>query len=284
MRDHLARGDRLLGAGRLEAAMAEYQVALRQRENSPEALLRLAHGYAHLDRLDESSQYYSRLLAMDSSHADQAISDYLAIAQRALERNDRAGMARALEQLEAVKPGGVPSELALPFARYYYELSEYARALPYYQAVVASDPNAIEPVVRYELARSYDELGECPRALINYELYLENRRRGEHRSEASWHAGQCAYRLAQTEREAGRPERALERFEQVIELGAPQTLLDDAWFERGEILFGLGQFDEALRSYERVLELNPSRTGRRVRQAEKRIRDIRYGGATEEEG
>ena len=264
--------------------MAEYQVALRQRENSPEALLRLAHGYAHLDRLDECSKYYSRLLAMDSSYADQAVADYLAIAQNALERNDRAGMARALEQLEAVKPGGVPAELALPFARYYYELSEYARALPYYQAVVASDPDAIEPVVRYELARVYYELGECPRALLNYDLYLETRPRGERRSESIWHAGQCAYRLAQVDREEGRTEMALERFERVIELGAPQTLQDDAWFERGEILFGLRRFDEALQSYEKVLELNPSRTGRRVRQAEERIREIRYGGGTEDGG
>jgi len=256
-------------------------VALRQRGESPEALVRLAHGYAQLGRLEETNRYYSRLLAIDSSYADQAIADYLQMAERALERDDRARMARALEQLESIRPGGVPVELALPFARYYYELGEYVNALPHYQAVVGTDPDAVSPAVHYELARVYYELDECARALVNYQIFLQSRPRGERRSEAEWHAGQCAYRMAQADREAGRPERALEKFEQVIDLGAPQALQDDAWFERGEILYGLGRFDEALMSYERVLELNPSRTGRKVRSAEERIRDIRYSGAPE---
>ncbi len=68
----------------------------------------------------------------------------------------------------------------------------------------------------------------------------------------------------------------MERLELLIELGSPQALLDDAWFDRGEILFGLGEFEEAIASYRNVLELNPSRTGRLVRVAEDRIRAIRY--------
>jgi tetratricopeptide (TPR) repeat protein len=281
-RDHLAWGDRLLGAGRDEAAIAEYQVALRQRGEQPDVLLRLAHGYAHVDRLDETSQYYSRLLAIDSSFADQAVADYLSMAKRALERNDRARMARALEQLETIRPGSVPDELSLPFARYYYELSEYASALPLYLSVLATEPDSVEPQVRYELARVYNELGECGQALAHYREFLAQRQGGELRADARWHAGQCAYQLAQRDRLAGRPAEALERFELVIELGSPQALLDDAWFERGEILFSLGEFDDAMSSYQMVLDLNPSRTGRRVRLAEDRIRTIRYR-TTEEE-
>lgn len=282
-RDHLAWGDRLLGADRVGAAIAEYQVALRQRGEEPDVLLRLAHGYAHLDRLDEASGYYSRLLAIDSSYADQAVSDYLLMAKRALERGDRARLARALEQLEGIRPGGVPDELALPFARYYYELREYASALPLYLSVLGAVPDSVRPDVQYELARVYYELGECDRALSHYRAFLDQRPRGEKRADARWHAGQCAYRLAEKDRLAGRPAEALEQLDMVIVLGAPQALLDDAWFERGEILFGLGQFEEAIASYQKVLDLNPSRTGRRVRQAEDRIRAIRYRGTSEEE-
>jgi len=272
----------LLGAGREEAAIAEYQLALRQRGEQADVLSRLAHGYAYLDRLDETSQYYSRLLAVDSSFADQAVADYLAMAKRALERGDRARMARALEQLEAVRPGIVPDELTLPFARYYYELSEYMSALPLYLSVLATESDSIEPQVRYEIARVYYELGECGQALAHYREFLMQRQGGELRADARWHAGQCAYQLAQRDRLASRPAEALARFELVIELGSPQALLDDAWFEKGEILFGLGEFDEAMRAYQMVLDLNPSRTGRRVRLAEDRIRTIRYR-TTEEE-
>ncbi len=69
----------------------------------------------------------------------------------------------------------------------------------------------------------------------------------------------------------------------MIALGAPRALLDDAWFERGELMFSLGRFDEASRSYQRVLDLNPSRTGRRVRKAEERMRTIRYSRREGEE-
>jgi tetratricopeptide (TPR) repeat protein len=283
VRDHLAYGDRLLGAERVEAAIAEYQVALRSRGEDADVLLRLAHGYAHLDRLDEASEYYSRLLALDSTHVDQAVADFLAMAKRALQRNDRARMARALEQVELIRPGVVPVELSLPFARYYYELGENTHALPLYLAVLAANPDSVEPEVRYEVATVYYELGECGQALAHYRVFLEQRRRGELVGDAKWHAGQCAYQLAQKDREAGRPEEALAKYEMVIELDSPQALLDDAWFERGEILLALGDYDEAVISYQHVLDLNPSRTGRRVRSAEERIRSIRYRPPEEEQ-
>jgi tetratricopeptide (TPR) repeat protein len=284
VRDHLALGDRLFGAGRADDAMAEYQVALRQRGDQPEILLRLAHGYSELDRLDETNDYYSRLLALDSSYVDQAIADYLAMAMRALDGDDTARFARALEQLETVQPGSVPDELALPFGRYYYELGEYASALPLYLAALAVQPDSVEPQVDYELGRIYYELDECGQALEYYRAFLASRPSGEARRDSRWHAGQCAFQVAQKDRLAGRPTEALAGFQEVIDFGAPQTLLDDAWFEKGEILFSLGEFDEAVGAYQQVLDLNPSRVGRKVRQAEDRIRSIRYRSTGEGQG
>ncbi len=273
----------MLSSGREEAALAEYQVALRQLGGKPEVLLRLAHGYAHVDRLDEASDYYARLLAVDSSYADQAVADFLSLAKRALEKPNRARLARALEQVDKIRPGSVPLELSLPFARYYYELGEYAPALPLYLAVVAGSSDSVETEVRYELARVYYELGECGQALQYYRTFLREQLRGELSGDARWHAGDCAYRLAQKDRLAGRPGEALAKYDLVIALGAPRALLDDAWFERGELMFSLGRFDEASRSYQRVLDLNPSRTGRRVRKAEERMRTIRYSRREGEE-
>ncbi|NIR42505.1 MAG: tetratricopeptide repeat protein [Gemmatimonadetes bacterium] len=284
VRDHLLAGDRLLGADRPQEAIAEYQVALRQRGEQADVLLRLAHGYAHLDRLDEASDYYSRLLAIDSAYADQAVADFLGLAERALQQRDRARMSRALQQVEAIQPGNVPEDLALPFARYHYELREHAEALPFYLSVLAATPDSVEPAVLYELAGVYYELGECEQALVHYRAFIRTRPGREQRNDARWHAGQCAYELAQADRLAGRPSEALEKLDLVIALGSPQALLDDAWFDRGEILFALGEFDEAVNSFQNVLDLNPTRTGRLVRAAEDRIRSIRYRPEEEEEG
>ena len=111
----------------------------------------------------------------------------------------------------------MPDELSLHFARYYYELGEYADALPLYLFVLSTVPDSVRPSVNYELARSYKELGECRQALTHFLAYLQTRRRGQLAADARWHAGQCAYRLAERDRLNGRPTDAMEKFDLVID-------------------------------------------------------------------
>ena len=64
----------------------------------------------------------------------------------------------------------------------------------------------------------------------------------------------------------------------LIDLGVPENLLDEAWFLRGDILYALGRNDEALVAYQRVLDLNPTRSGQLVDRATRQIDIIRFGG------
>ena len=77
---------------------------------------------------------------------------------------------------------------------------------------------------------------------------------------------------------------ALALFDRVIALGVPENLLDQAYFERGETLYGIGRFDQALESYRQVLERNPTRAGQLVERAQRRIDDIRFGNAPGQDG
>jgi len=63
----------------------------------------------------------------------------------------------------------------------------------------------------------------------------------------------------------------------MVELGEPRTHMGGGHFLIGELHLALGETDEALVSYARVLELNPTRTHALVRRAEERIRQIRFG-------
>ena len=64
----------------------------------------------------------------------------------------------------------------------------------------------------------------------------------------------------------------------MIALGVPQNLLDQAWFQMGEILLAQGKRDQALPAYQKVLDLNPARTGQLVQRAQQRIDQLRFGG------
>lgn len=283
----LERGDELLAEGRVEAAIAEYRLALRQGGESPELLLRLAHAYAVGGDVDASVRHYEALLGRDSSYRWQAAADLAGAARRALARGTPEGMVRALEPVARIHLGLVPPDLRLALARHHGRQGDHERALSLYLSLLAGEPGEdageeddlpLPPAVFYELGRAYEDLGACGEAIRWFERYLtEAGRSAAEASSARWHLGNCLFHAAEEDRAAGRPRRALESLERLVELGVPQTLLDRAHYLRGELLLGLGEPERALEAYREVLRLNPSRTGYLVRRAEERIRDIRFG-------
>ncbi len=308
----LERGDRLLGEGSVDAAIAEYRLARRQVGESPAVLLRLGHAYALAGDVDASVRHYETLLERDSSYRWQAAADLSEAARRAMRRGAAENMVRALEPLAGFQIGLVPRDLRLALARHHGRDGEHERALPLYLSVLSeagatgseADPGgegpeagedspsgaevadaaapgvglSVPPVVYYEVGRSYEELGGCVEATSWFERYLEEAgRRAPEATSARWHLGNCLFLAAEEDRGAGRPRGALAKLDRMVRLGVPQTLLDRAHYLRGELLLGLGEPQRALEAYQEVLRLNPSRSGFLVRRAEERIRDIRFG-------
>lgn len=274
--DAIERGDRLFGAGRLDAAIAEYKFALRQ-DDDERALLRLGALYGTRGDIETSRRYYAELVARDSAYRFQAAAGLSASARRAFERGSSESAARALEPLMELGTGLVPRDLTLPLARHHWADNEFEEALPLYLKVLA-DSVDVEPAVYYETARAFQELGACREAITHYERYLEQAsRRAPQRAEAEWSLGSCLYEAAEESWQNGRPAEAKEQAARLIALGVPRTLQDRANFLYGELALALGERDEALRAFEEVLRLNPSRTGPLVERADARIREIRFG-------
>jgi tetratricopeptide (TPR) repeat protein len=255
----------LFGEGRLDAAIAEYKFALRQ-DDDERALLRLGAVYGMRGDIETSRRYYAELIARDSSYRFQAAAGLSSSARMAFERGSRESAA-----------GLVPRDLTLPLARHYWADNEFEEALPLYLKVLA-DSADVEPEVYYETARAFQELGACREAISFYERYLTRAaRRAAQRAEAEWSLGNCLYEAAEEDWQNGRPASAQERVARLIRLGVPRTVQDRAQFLYGELSLALGERDEALRAFEEVLRLNPSRTGPLVERAEARIREIRFG-------
>lgn len=275
--DAIARGDRLWADSAYAAALAEYRLALRQDPGDGSALLRVAHGYAVVGQLENAREAYTELLARDPRHTDQAVFDYVRLARRALQRGDRYGMAVAVEAALALRPQIGLADLAAPLARYYAETGQPARALSLYERALAVATPDSAPELLYEIGRIEQALGQCRSAIGSFTAYRQRRPNGARVGEARWHTGSCALTLARQAHQEGKPLEALEHLDLVLELGVPENVQDQAWFERGEILFALGRFEEALAAYRRVLDLNPSRTGQLVERAQRRIDQIRFG-------
>jgi tetratricopeptide (TPR) repeat protein len=281
----IGRGDRLWADSSFESAAAEYRLAVAQRGDQ-EALARLAHAYALNGRLVEARDAYDELLPMAPELANQAAYDFLLLTERALRRGDPLDVAAGVEATRLLRPEIQLLEAMRPVARLHRERGDLRRAVETYHRALTALPPDSAPNILYEIGLLHEELEECETAIDYFRAFREQAEAaGERRyrtplTEARWHTGQCAFRLAQAAESAGRPAEALSHLDHMIGLGEPENLLDQAWFDRGELMFGLGRYAEALESFRKVLERNPARTGQLVERAQQRIDDIRFGDYT----
>lgn len=274
--DALTRGDRLWADSAHTESIAEYRLAYA-RGGGEEALRRLAHAYAVTGQFERANESYETLLADDSSHADQAAYDYLLLADIARARSDGYGIARAAEAALALRPALDLTGLTDQLAQYYEQTASAEQAIGYYERALANASAEEAPELLYRMGRLLADAEDCTRAVPYLRAYLTRAPSGPRVGDARWNLGNCAYMQARGAHRQGDPTRALEQLEIVIDLGVPENIMDQAWFLRGEILYSLGRADEAMAAYQRVLELNPSRTGQLVDRAQRQIDRIRFG-------
>ena len=282
----IARGDRLWADSNYVGALAEYRLAVGQRGDD-DARLRLAHAYARAGELGQARDQYAALVEQAPERAEQAVRDLLLLADRARARGDEYGAASAVEAALTMAPElQIPDQTAR-LARFYAERDEPERALAYYRRALSAVAPDSAPRLLYEMGLLHENNDRCAVAVDFYRAFREQaaragstEQRGPMRSlvtESRWHLGSCTFRLAGEAAQAGRLTDALAGYARVIELGEPENLLDQAWFEHGETLYALARYDEALESYRTVLERNPSRTGQLVERARRRMDQIRFG-------
>lgn len=271
------RGDEAAALGDLDAALAEYRLAVRTGLPDASTLARVAHTYVEMGRIDEAGDFYHRAVDEDPGYADQAVSDMVRLARAADGRHDLFGLASAMETAMSFRPGITIRDMALPLARHYFRHGEYGTALPYYQTTLAGMEEDTVPEVLFEAASAYDEVGDCRRALLHYEQYRRMILRWQ-RGEVDWKIGRCSLRLAQDLRSERADEEALTHIERTIALGEPRSLQAVAYFEMGEILSDMGRCEDAMQAFLQVRRVDHTGTSPLVDRAQWRYDELRFVG------
>lgn len=273
----LARGDRLWADSNYVAAVAEYRLSYELRAGSDDVLARLAHAYAKTGQFERAHESYEELLRRSPHFVDQAVFDYLSLARRAQARGDQYGTAGALEAALSLRPTLPVADMAAPLARYYSRAGEPVRAADFFERALSHAPPDSVPALLFEFAQFQESQGNCREATELFNAFRTREPRGERADQARWNVGNCAFNLARDARQAGDLQRSLAHLAVMLDLGVPQNLLDQAWFERGEVLLELGRREEALEAYVRALENLRAPGGQMADRARQRIDDIRFG-------
>ena len=271
------RGDEAAARGDLDAALAEYRLAVRRGAQDAPGLARVAHTYAQMGRIDEAGDFYHQAVEQDPGYADQAVSDMVSLARAAQGRDYFFGLASAMETAMSFRPGITIQAMALPLARHYFRAGEYATALPYYQSTISGMEEDTVPEVLFEAASAYDEVGDCRRALLHYEQHRRMIRRWQ-RGEVDWKIGSCSLRLAQELRVGNEDEEALLHIERTIALGEPRSLQAVAYFEMGESLSDLGRCEDAMDAFLQVRRVDQTGSSPLVERAQWRYDELRFVG------
>ncbi len=269
------RGDRFWADSNFTAALAEYRLAARQSTADPAIAARVAHAYVSTGQLEQAKEDYGKLLKTAPEYADQAVFDFLALAQAAAARSDRFGLARAVEAAVEFRPGIEVGNWAPALARYYASSGDADRALEYFERALAVGGEDAAPRLFFEVASLHERQGACGEAMGYYRSYLMRMPYGDSANDARFRLGSCAFDLGRKARDAGDQKKAVEYFTTVTEYQAPATLLDQAWFERAESLLALGRTAEALEAFKHVLEhVPPGRETQIGIRARKRIQEL----------
>jgi tetratricopeptide (TPR) repeat protein len=274
----LARGDRLWADSNYVGALAEYRLSHARRRDDNAVLARVAHGYARTGQFERARESYGRLLQRAPDYTDQAVFDYLALARRAQARSDRYGMAGALEAALALRPGLPADDMSPTLARYYARTDDKERAREFFErALATAQPDSV-PGLLFDYAQYLESQGDCREAMELFGAFRAREPRGERADEARFHVGTCAFNLGRQARQAGNPEQALRYLQIVLDLGVPQNVLDQVWFERGEALLQLERHPEALEAFTKVLDhIRPPGGGQLAERARQRIDQLRFG-------
>ena len=275
----MEKGDRLMAAVQVDAAIAEYKLAQRQLGDDPEVLLRLGSAYSQRGDVEGSLSYFRQALAVDTSYRYRIASELIDLARGALRRGSLDNMARALQPLQDDGLGLISEDLKVSLAGYYQEQGDYGQALPLYLFLLDSQDGADSLLsdVWFQTGHAFKEMGGCSEALRYFETFLEfEGLSGASLTAARWEYGECLYEVADEQATSGQRGEARLKLDRLIAQGVPRTVLDRGHFLRGELRVLAGELSAAQEDFQAVLDLNPSRTGRLAQLAEQRLREIRY--------
>ena len=236
---HLERGLRAFADGRPEEALAEYRKALALEPENRNAMRHLALTLATAGRADEALAAYDRMLEVYPDHQLASLERATVLLQRGRVDEAIVGLRQAIRQ----DPDFEDAHFNLATA--YSRLDRWQEAADGFRQVLRLDRDNVE--AHYSLGVALEELGQIAEAASELRLAIA----------ASPDHLLARQRLGSVLERTGDPAGALEQYQAVIGLEAPDQEKALAHYQIGRLLNTLGRDEEAIASFRRAVELFP---------------------------
>lgn len=217
-----------------------------------DARLRLADSYYGSKNFAQASNIYRDLFQGSSADISSPYANYQYA--QALYKSGRVNEAiQEFTQLQAKFPNSEYAEGSLfTVAWIYFQQSKFNESIAKYRDVLAKYPKtSLEPIIYYSIGDAFFNLGRYDSSIIYYQNVIAQFPSSNYIFDAV-NGIQFSYVAM------GNPERAIAFIEEFITRNPNFKNADQIYFKKGEIQYGLRQYENAQRSYREFIARYPS--------------------------
>jgi len=252
--NHESIGDHAYAEARFGEALVEYRLALARGGGNPS--LRAKAGAAGLragDLVAAAEEFRAYGAAGGEERASEAADGLVRVANAAITRGDRAGLAEALQALQETAPGRVLGSFAPEAVAVLGDLPRGREALTILLYAAAGAPDArIQDSLMYAYGSVLRRMGRCEDAVKVYESLVRRQRDARVATVARDDLVSCALRLGRGALDNGMPTGAEAWFRLAATRGGTTNDGRLAYLGLGDVRFALGDVLGAIEAYEQA--------------------------------
>ena len=250
--DHERLGDRRYAERSYADALAEYRLANRRREPSPELRFKFAAAALHAGALEEAVRTLRDLASAEPAFAEEAVEGLVRAARLAIDSRDMGALAQAVAALREIRPDRPLGGLALAEGASFNAAGRPADApdLILQAAAVSDDGSADSLLLLYgDLNLRLTQYDVAQRA---YEAVLRRAPSPVAARAARAGLAGCAVERGRDALGAGFLGDAEQWFQAAVAFGEPDSVVRIAWLLTGDARWAAGDTAGAVEAYRRA--------------------------------
>jgi tetratricopeptide (TPR) repeat protein len=255
--DHERIGDSRYAERAFPDAVAEYRLAARLREPSPELMAKLGAAALHAGSLVEAAEAYGRLAAAEPAAREEAADGLVRVVRAATTARDVDALSVAVAELRRIAPLRLPAALSHAGAAglaSQRDLHGPEGADVLLAAVATARPGAVQDSLLVLWSDVAARAGRCDAASHGFEAVL--RRVGATSAAARAARGglaSCALEAGRSALAVGALDSAVSAFARAVHIGTPDSVVRMAWVLTGDAQWAAGDSGLAAEAYGKAM-------------------------------
>jgi tetratricopeptide (TPR) repeat protein len=265
--------------GEYEEAVAFCRHAIRRGVEAPEVYYYYGASLVSLNRDFEGFRQLEKAAEDDPSLSNRIGKLLFEQGERSFQKRLRSQAARRMRHAVEIDPALSLGSYVYLVAEEYFAENDYENAARWYAKALGQRPDTTASEEAYfNLAKSYVEIGSPSRARESLEQMLDRYPDGALATQARWRLVNLLYDEGEKQFVLGNYEEVVVVINQLLARTRNPGMSQKSRFLLGESYERMGEYENAYRQYQRIIDTDRGASGRIVERAKQKIAALREAG------